>query len=139
MRRRKLIGAIFAYAALLALLVLFLFPLLWILGLSFKTRMQVFASPPLFLWTPTIDNYVAVLKTGDFQHAFMNSLLISAEAVLLSISIGVPAAYTFARFHFAARGMLFMSLLVMRMLPPIAVLVPMYVLFAKIEIGRAHV
>ena len=49
MRRRKLIGAIFAYAALLALLVLFLFPLLWILGLSFKTRMQVFAAPPLGL------------------------------------------------------------------------------------------
>ena len=49
-RRSKWIFAVSVYAALLALLVFFLFPLLWIVGLSLKTRMQVFASPPLFLW-----------------------------------------------------------------------------------------
>ena len=135
-RRGRLIGAIFAYTALLALLVLFLFPLLWIVGLSFKTRMQVFASPPLFIWTPTLQNYLTILSTGSFQTAFLNSLVIAAEAVLLSICVGVPAAYAFARFRFAGRAPLFMSLLVMRMLPPIAVLVPMYVLFAKL--GLAH-
>jgi ABC-type glycerol-3-phosphate transport system permease component len=136
MRRRKLIGGIFAYAALLALLVLFLFPLLWIVGLSLKTRMQVFASPPLFIWTPTLQNYINMLSTGEFQTAFINSLLISIEAVVLSIAVGVPAAYAFARFRFTGHGPLFMALLVMRMLPPIAVLVPMYVLFSKL--GLAH-
>ena len=135
-RRGGVVGAAFAYAALLVLLVLFLFPLLWIVGLSFKTRMQVFATPPLFIWRPTIENYVAILSTGAFQTAFFNSLVIAAEAVLLSICVGVPAAYAFARFRFAGRAPLFMSLLVMRMLPPIAVLVPMYVLFAKL--GLAH-
>jgi ABC-type glycerol-3-phosphate transport system permease component len=136
MRRRKLIGGIFAYAALLALLVLFLFPLLWIVGLSLKTRMQVFASPPLFIWTPTLQNYINMLSTGEFQTAFINSLLISIEAVVLSIAVGVPAAYAFARFRFTGHSPLFMALLVMRMLPPIAVLVPMYVLFSKL--GLAH-
>lgn len=138
MRRGRVVGAIFAYAALLALLVLFLFPLLWIVGLSFKTRMQVFASPPLFIWTPTLHNYVAILSTGAFQTAFINSLVIAAEAVLLSICVGVPAAYAFARFRFAGRASLFMSLLVMRMLPPIAVLVPMYVLFAKLGLAQTR-
>ena len=138
-RRGKLIFNMFAYAALIALLVLFLFPLLWIVGLSFKTRMQVFASPPLFIWMPTLHNYAAVLGTGAFQHAFVNSLVISAEAVLLSICVGVPAAYAFARFRFTARGPLFMSLLVMRMLPPIAVLVPMYVLFSKLGLTETRI
>jgi multiple sugar transport system permease protein len=138
-RRGKLIFNTFAYAALIALLVLFLFPLLWIVGLSFKTRMQVFASPPLFIWIPTLRNYAAVLGTGAFQHAFVNSLVISTEAVLLSICVGVPAAYGFARFRFAARGPLFMSLLVMRMLPPIAVLVPMYVLFSKLGLTETRI
>jgi ABC-type glycerol-3-phosphate transport system permease component len=124
---------------LLALLVLFLFPLLWILGLSFKTRLQTFASPPLFIWMPTLHNYVAVLGTGAFQRSFGNSLLISAEAVLLSIFVGVPAAYAIARFRFGVRGLLFMSLLVMRMLPPIAVLVPMYVLFSKLGLAQTRV
>jgi multiple sugar transport system permease protein len=137
-RRGRLVGAIFAYAALLVLMVLFLFPLLWIVGLSFKTRMQVFASPPLFIWTPTLHNYVAILSTGSFQTAFINSVMIAAEAVLLSICVGVPAAYAFARFRFAGRAPLFMSLLVMRMLPPIAVLVPMYVLFAKLGLAQTR-
>ena len=137
-RRSKLIFAVSVYAALLALLVFFLFPLLWIVGLSLKTRMQVFASPPLFLWVPTLQNYATMLGTGAFQSAFINSLVISAEAVLLSICVGVPAAYAFARFHFRGRGPLFMSLLVMRMLPPIAVLVPMYVLFSKLGLAQTR-
>ena len=139
MRRRRIVGMVCAYGALIVLLVFFVFPLLWILGLSFKTRMQVFASPPLFVWRPTLQNYISVLGTGDFQGAFINSLLISAESVLLSVCVGVPAAYTFARFRFPTRGTLFISLLLMRMLPPIAVLVPMYVLFAKLGLAQTRV
>jgi multiple sugar transport system permease protein len=138
-RRSRIAFATAAYLALVALLVLFIFPLLWILGLSFKTRVQTFASPPLFIWTPTLENYIKVLGTGDFQHAFVNSLLISVEAVLLSICVGVPAAYSFARFRFAGRNWLFFSLLVMRMLPPIAVLVPMYVLFSKLGLTETRI
>jgi multiple sugar transport system permease protein len=126
---RRQAETIAAYAALLTLTALFLFPLLWIIGLSLKTRMQVFASPPLFLWWPTLQNYVATLSRADFGQAFLNSLLVSAGAVSLSLLVGVPAAYALARFHFAGRNVLFFALLAMRMLPPIAVLVPMYVLF----------
>jgi len=138
-RRSRIAFAASVYTALVALLILFIFPLLWILGLSFKTRVQTFASPPLFIWTPTLENYVKVLGTGDFQHAFVNSLLISAEAVLLSICVGMPAAYAFARFRFAGRNLLFFTLLVMRMLPPIAVLVPMYVLFSKLGLTETRI
>jgi multiple sugar transport system permease protein len=138
-RRSRIAFAAGAYTALVALLVLFIFPLLWIIGLSFKTRVQTFASPPLFIWTPTLENYIKVLGTGDFQQAFINSLLISVEAVLLSICVGVPAAYAFARFRFAGRNWLFFTLLVMRMLPPIAVLVPMYVLFSKLGLTETRI
>ncbi len=130
-RRRKMLFAAMVYLALVALLVVFLFPLVWVVGLSLKTRLQTFASPPLFIWRPTVQNYVSMLRTGDFQWAFVNSILISTGAVLLSLCVGVPAAYAFARFRFFARTWLFFSLLIMRMLPPIAVLVPMYVLFNK--------
>jgi len=138
-RRSRIAFAAGAYTALVALLVLFIFPLLWIIGLSFKTRVQTFASPPLFIWTPTLGNYIKVLGTGDFQQAFINSLVISVEAVLLSICVGVPAAYAFARFRFAGRNWLFFTLLVMRMLPPIAVLVPMYVLFSKLGLTETRI
>ena len=131
-RRSKLVFAGSVYPALIAMTAVFLFPLLWVVGLSLKTRLQVFATPPLFIWRPTLENYVGVLGQADFLQAFVNSLVVSSGAVILSICIGVPAAYAFARFPFRGGSFLFFSLLVMRMLPPIAVLVPMYILFSKI-------
>ncbi len=131
-RRRKLLFAISVYVALVVAACVFLFPLLWIAGLSLKTRLQVFATPPLFAWWPTLESYAAVLSRADFLQAFVNSMVVSAGAVLLSLIIGVPAAYAFARFPFRGSSVLFFSLLIMRMLPGIAVLVPMYVLFSKL-------
>ena len=60
-RRSKLVFAGSVYLALIAMTVVFLFPLLWVIGLSLKTRLQVFATPPLFLWRPTLENYAGVL------------------------------------------------------------------------------
>ena len=91
------------YLALIAMTAVFLFPLLWVVGLSLKTRLQVFANPPLFVWWPTLENYVAVLGRADFLQAFVNSLVVSAGAVVLSLCVGVPAAYAFARFPFRGR------------------------------------
>ena len=76
-RRSRLVFAVSVYAALIALTVVFLFPLVWIIGLSLKTRLQVFANPPLFLWWPTLENYVGVLGKADFLLAFVNSLVVS--------------------------------------------------------------
>jgi len=120
------------------LAVIFLFPLLWVIGLSLKTRLQVFADPPLFIWWPTLENYIDVLGRSDFLLAFVNTLLVAGSAVTLSLCVGVPAAYAFARFPFTGRSFLFFALLVMRMLPPIAVLVPMYVLFSKLGLATTR-
>lgn len=128
--RRSRLEVIALYTVLCALVIAFLFPLVWIAGLSLKTRLQVFASPPLFVWWPTLENYVATFSRADFGQAFVNSLVVSAGAVSLSLLVGVPAAYALARFSFVGRNTLFFALLAMRMLPPIAVLVPMYVLFS---------
>ena len=98
-----------AWLALIAMTVVFLFPLLWVIGLSLKTRLQVFANPPLFVWRPTLENYIGVLGQADFLQAFVNSLVVSSGAVLLSLCVGVPAAYAFARFPFRGGSFLFFS------------------------------
>lgn len=131
-KRGKLVFAGSVYASLAALTVAFLFPLVWVLGLSLKTRLQVFADPPLFVWSPTLENYATVLQRSDFVQAFVNSMVVSTGAVTLSLCVGVPAAYAIARFPFRGRTFLFFGLLAMRMLPPIAVLLPMYILFSKL-------
>jgi multiple sugar transport system permease protein len=136
-RARRLEAALI-YGVLIALTLAFLFPVVWVLSLSLKTRLQVLATPPLYLWWPTFENYVDVLTRADFLRAFLNTLIVSASAVLLSLCVGAPAAYAFARFPFAGRSFLFFALLVMRMLPPIAVLVPMYVLFSKLGLATTR-
>jgi multiple sugar transport system permease protein len=137
-RRMRRLRAGLVYAALIGLTAVFLFPLLWVLGLSLKTRLQVFADPPLFIWWPTFDNYLDVLSRSDFLLAFVNTLVVAGGAVTLSLCVGVPAAYAFARFPFTGRSFLFFALLVMRMLPPIAVLVPMYVLFSRLGLATTR-
>ncbi len=127
-----------SWMMLLMSMLICLFPLLWVLGLSFKTRLQTFANPPLFLWWPTIENYVDVFGRSDFGLAFVNTLIVSGSAVGLSLCAGVPAAYAFAQFPFRGRSFLFFALLVMCMLPPVAVLVPMYVLFTKLGLTTTH-
>src|SRR5215467_303271 len=137
-RRRRRLQAGLVYTALIALAAIFLFPLLWVFGLSLKTRLQVFADPPLFIWWPTFENYIDVLGRSDFLLAFVNTLMVAGSAVTLSLCVGMPAAYAFARFPFTGRSFLFFALLVMRMLPPIAVLVPMYVLFSKLGLATTR-
>jgi multiple sugar transport system permease protein len=136
-RTRRLEAAL-VYLVLTALTLAFLFPLVWVLGLSLKTRLQVLATPPLYVWWPTLENYADVLTRADFGRAFLNTMIVSASAVLLSLCVGAPAAYAFARFPFTGRSFLFFTLLVMRMLPPIAVLVPMYVLFNKLGLATTR-
>jgi multiple sugar transport system permease protein len=130
-QRQRLAWRMAGYSALGLLMVVFLIPLLWIVGLSFKTRSEIFTSPPLLFWRPTLQNYADVLTRGEFLSAFANSLAVSTGAVLVSLVVGIPAAYAFARVRFTGRSVMFFSLLVMRMLPPIAVLVPLYALFNK--------
>jgi len=137
-RRTRRLEAAAVYLVLTALTLAFLFPLVWVLGLSLKTRLQVLATPPLYVWWPTLENYADVLTRADFGRAFLNTMIVSASAVLLSLCVGAPAAYAFARFPFTGRSFLFFALLVMRMLPPIAVLVPMYVLFNKLGLATTR-
>jgi multiple sugar transport system permease protein len=148
----RAVARLFAiYTGLLAVTAVFLFPLFWIVGLSFKTRAQIFTEPPLWLWTPTLENYRNVLQIGtqglitaqassteDFALYFINTVIVSAGSVLLALLVGVPAAYAFARFRFLGASQLFFSFLLFRMLPPIAVLVPMYVLMRAAGMLNTH-
>ncbi len=136
--RNRAFGSTIAYAALLTLSVVFLFPLLWVIGLSLKTRLQMFNSTPNLGWTPTLENYIIVLSRADFVSAFVNSLFTCSGAVALSLLLGVPAAYTIARFQFRGSSILLFSLLIMRMLPPIAILIPMFLLLTKLGLANTH-
>ncbi len=108
-----------------ALLLLVLAPALWLLQMSFRTEASITGGA----FEPTFANYAA-LAGGGFPASFANSLVASTVATLLSLLLGVPAAYALTRGGVRRRGAIAMWVLVSRMAPPIAFTVPFFLAFS---------
>ncbi len=129
---KRLLPLIGLYAGLAMLAFVLLFPVLWVLSISLKSNAQIFVSSPLWLWEPTFAHYIEVLTKKDFGSSLLNSLVTSLSAVALSVILGLPAAYAMARMEFRGRSAIYYTLLAMRMLPGIAILIPMFLLFDEV-------
>ena len=114
------------YGVLLALLAFFIFPLAWMILTSLKTNVQAMAYPPLFVFTATFQNYVDVFAKNPFAQYIVNSTIVAVLAVGASLFFGLPAAYAMARYRLRTLGFIF---LMVRILPGIAFLVPLFVIY----------
>ena len=108
------------------LLVIVLFPFLWMVQMALRPLDDIFGEAVLF-W-PTLENFRA-LWTGGFPKSFLNSVAVSTLATVLSMVIGVPAAYALSRWRFKARHQVALWILVTRMAPPIAFTIPFFLAF----------
>lgn len=120
-------GALF-YVCLIGLLVVFVFPLAWMVLTSLKTAVQATAFPPLWLFRPTLQNYVDVFANNPFFLYMMNSTLIAVSAVGVCLLTGLPAAYAIARYRLRKLGLL---ILLVKFLPGIVFLVPLFVIYRQ--------
>ncbi|HSJ84976.1 MAG TPA: carbohydrate ABC transporter permease [Acidimicrobiia bacterium] len=111
---------------LIALVVWTLAPFLVTISVSFKQRAAVFAEPGLIPTNPNLDAYREVLSSESFIDSFLNSLIVGVGTTLLTIVIGVPAAYAFARFRFRGRHLLLLFTLLPRLVPSLGLMVPLY-------------
>jgi multiple sugar transport system permease protein len=109
----------------------FAFPLFWMVATALKVPVDVFASPPKFLFSPTLDNYRRVL-TSDFMQTVANSVVIAVVSASFSIVLGTLTAYGFSRYTLRGQDNLLFWILSLRMLPVIAVIFPYFLLFQRI-------
>lgn len=139
-RRRKIkLSRVLAYVALMVFFAWVLIPLLWAFTLSLKTPGDILKIPTSFIFSPTLQNYVKVFKTGEFMHQFGNSLIIGTGSTLLALIAGVPAAYTIQRHRFKGRDRLDFWILSTRMAPPVAVLIPYFILFRQLRLTDTYI
>lgn len=129
----KNVTLIAIYIFIVINLVWTLFPIYWTLLTSLKTLQQMNTMPPLFVFTPTLANYIKLLS-GDSILTFRNSLIISFGSVIVGLLIGFPAAYVLARINFRARGQVNFYILSMRIAPVFAFLVPYYLTFRFLDL-----
>lgn len=103
-----------------------LIPFLVTLSVSFKTKIETFANLNLIPGDPTIAGYKEVLTDPNFLSAFMNSVIVGIGTAILTIVVGLPAAYAFARFKFRGRHLLLLFTLLPRLVPSLGIMVPIY-------------
>ncbi|MBU0643880.1 MAG: carbohydrate ABC transporter permease [Alphaproteobacteria bacterium] len=126
---RKLVTTFFAWAVGLAIF----FPILWTILTSFKTEAQAIADPPIFFnfhWT--LENYVTVQERSNYFRHFWNSVVLSGGSTLLGLVIAIPAAWSMAFVPSRRTKDILMWMLSTKMLPPVGVLVPMYLIFRNL-------
>ncbi|SNB64944.1 sorbitol ABC transporter membrane protein /mannitol ABC transporter membrane protein [Arboricoccus pini] len=122
--------AIGAVAWIVALLMFF--PIIWMVMASFKTEVDAIATPPLFVYTPTLENYAAVNAQADYLKFVMNSVVISLGSTILCLALAVPCAFAMAFYPGPRTRGTLLWMLSTKMLPPVGVLVPIYLIGKQI-------
>jgi sorbitol/mannitol transport system permease protein len=104
------------------------FPIIWMALTAFKTEGQAIATPPVFIFTPTLENFAAVFERANYPHFFMNSVIVAGGSTLLALIIGLPAAYAMAFYPNRKTKDILVWMLSTKMMPAVGVLVPIYLL-----------
>jgi multiple sugar transport system permease protein len=118
-------GVVIVYA------VVVLFPIFWMAAMMVMPNDAMFARPTVWLFVPTLEHFDYVLKLG-FLWNLLTSFFLCTVSTALVILIGTPAAYAFARFEMKLKDDLFLFILATRMAPPVCLVIPFYLIFAKL-------
>ncbi|MHB1119847.1 MAG: carbohydrate ABC transporter permease [Bellilinea sp.] len=128
---------------LMALVLIFIYaPIAWLVLSSISTRAELLSVPPSFIpKDPTLKNYLDILLPGraasevasTFKITLKNSLLVASTTTLICLFLGMLAAYALARLRLPFKNKLLMSILSVRMIPEISLVIPLYIVAAKLS------
>jgi multiple sugar transport system permease protein len=135
--RRAGQGSVVLWSILaVAVALVFFFPLYWAFSTALRNPIDTFTvaglGVPFLQFSPTLENFRTELSTPEGLNALKTSLLVSISATILALALGVPAAYALARFRFWSNSDITIWFLSQRVLPPVATLLPFYIVFRQI-------
>lgn len=130
-KRLKIVGEVLRNVLLLIYATFALFPLIWMIIITFKSDAEMYNT--LFIFKPTLINYQEVLiNSQDYVKAFIDNIIVSGGAVIISVIVGVPAAYALARFNFKGKEDLAFTILSFKFAPEILVILPLFMIYQKL-------
>ena len=130
MTLRGAIGRFLIYATLIVGAVIMVFPFYWMILTSFRSQVDNTSPVPVWFFEPTLDNYRNVIQRNDFLRYTWNSFVIAFLSTGFGLVLGLPAAYSIARFK---QNGLALAILVARLTPYITYLVPWYIAFRQLR------
>lgn len=123
---------IFLEIILFIIIALLALPIVWLILMSLKTQSDALAMPPKLIFVPTLQNFKEVVSSPGVVRSLGNSLIVGISSLLISLLIGIPAAYGLSRYSFSLRKPLSIWILVSRMAPPVGMLIPFYLMFRRL-------
>lgn len=131
---RERLVSVGRHAALLVWSFVVLFPLYWIFSMSLKPPSEAITLPPDWIFLPTVYNYIQLVQQSSFVAAFANSVFMVSASVVVVLLIGVPAAYVLSRYDVPKQRDVLVWILSSRMLPPVAVVFPFFIIFRALNL-----
>ena len=139
MKTRLSTEQIVVSALLIAASLLAIFPLLWMVSMSFMPEAEANAFPArLFPQHPTLDNFAELFAYQHMGRIVLNSLLVSTLATVLSLAFNVTAGYAFAKLRFTGREKLFQTLLAALVIPSQLTMLPLFFLLKNLHLLNSY-
>ncbi len=130
--RRWSVGTWAAYGVALVATLISLFPLYWLFVISTKTPREAFETPPQLLYVPDFSKYFEIWGETGFANAYLNSVMVVALGVALTLLVATPAAYAVIRFRVRGVRYLRFWLLLAYTTPEFLFVIPMYVAYQQL-------
>lgn len=131
------VAQILIYIFLSLLVVVYIFPLLWMINVSLKTNPEVFKSPFALPEVLQIGNYIFAWTVGKLGIATLNSVIVCAIALVVSLIFGAMAAFAIARMRWKLSQTVMSYFLVGMMIPIHCVLIPLFIRFSKLGLTNS--
>lgn len=132
-RRRRTAGRALLWALLTVIVIMYAFPFVYLALTSVKSPIEAIAVPPTVIpHTWSLENYQAALSTFGVVPSFINSVTTAVISTLLTVVLAVPAAYAITRFKSRAGQVFVFSTLVTRMVPPVAIGIPLVAMMTAV-------
>jgi ABC-type sugar transport system, permease component len=129
MRSRAFTGAdLVRQVVVVAILLVLIFPIFWMVVTSFKSPGDILVSPPRWVFTPTLDNYIYAFESANFSLYIRNTVVVALFSTAIVVPTAALASYGFARYNVGGGNLMFF-ILTTRMMPPIAVVLPFFLIF----------
>jgi ABC-type glycerol-3-phosphate transport system permease component len=129
----KRVGRAGLYLLMALIVFVVAFPLFWMVSTSFKSKVEIYVTPPTLLPTMwTLQNYVDLFWITKFGSYYRNSIIVASSATLLSITVGSLAAYSLSRFRFLGFALYLRLILFTYMMPSIFLMIPLYILAVNV-------
>ncbi len=134
-KKASLPWRVVTYVLLVGMILIAVFPAVWMLSTSIKPTTELYDTPPEIIPdAPTFQNYVNVLSESQMYTAFFNSVIVTAVVVFFTLLISVLAGYGLARHKFKGSGFIRVAMLFGQMVPAVVLIIPLYFLFSKLGI-----